>query len=379
MAIRLVYKKHKSIIYLFSLLLLYAMASYTETDKICRITAYNMKTFRTGQEYLSSEVAEISDIICISEHGLYECEFYKFDDLLPDLRQSADLNQFTQYSQVCGHCGVGILWRRSLNNLVTPLKNINHDRICGIKLQTVGDPWFIFSVYLPQINCKIADYVDVVLHLEMCVERVRGEGNILIIGDMNAHFGVEYEPRGWGITTRNGKTLNDFIRRLNMTCIDMTEQCKGPTYTFYSKVGKSYVDHCVMNIEASEYVTECRVWERCVENRSDHSPLTVCLNLSMTKDPLENVKASKRLNWGKLTDEQVFIRYTEPLSHLIDDILERYMVCVRITRQEYVIDRICIDENMSEADIEKMVAEFVNEMKVLADSTIPHVKFKKTY
>ena len=68
----------------------------------------------------------------------------------------------------------------------------------------------------------MTDYVDVLLYLEMCVEQYKTEGLVLIMGDMNAHFGVEYGLRGWGNTSRNGNLLDCFIKRLNMLCIDMT-------------------------------------------------------------------------------------------------------------------------------------------------------------
>ena len=75
-------------------------------------------------------------MIIISEHWLWPFELHKFDEFNhqyrgfgksdPRLSETSDTSM-----RACG--GVGILWRKSLD--VTPITDIQSDRICGIRIK----------------------------------------------------------------------------------------------------------------------------------------------------------------------------------------------------------------------------------------------------
>ena len=62
------------------------------------------------------------------------------------------------------HGGVPLLWKRTTDDFVTPLENIEPDRIVGIRCDFDNcDPLFILSVYLPSSNStidKFKEYLD---------------------------------------------------------------------------------------------------------------------------------------------------------------------------------------------------------------------------
>ena len=60
------------------------------------------------------------------------------------------------------HRGVDLLWKRTTDDFVTPLENIEPDRIVGIRCDLDNcDPLFILSVYLPSSNIdEFKEYLD---------------------------------------------------------------------------------------------------------------------------------------------------------------------------------------------------------------------------
>ena len=60
------------------------------------------------------------------------------------------------------HGGVALLWKRTIDDdSVTPLENIESDRIVGIRCDISNcDPLFILSVYLPSSNSTIDEFKE---------------------------------------------------------------------------------------------------------------------------------------------------------------------------------------------------------------------------
>ena len=141
------------------------------------------------------------------------------------------------------------MWKKSLGHYVN-IFACDSDRECCIELVNVinGQSIFIINVYLPQRGCKIADYQTEIHILNELLCRCKSSGEVIVIGDMNAHFGQEYGPRFWGDTTANARHLVQCIDNNNLYMLDATvEGCKGPCYTFHvENVGTSYVDHCLI-------------------------------------------------------------------------------------------------------------------------------------
>ena len=99
------------------------------------ISCWNCRGWATGVFYLDYLVKGGSDVIIIYEHLLWPFELHKSDEFNhqyrgfgksdPRLSETSDTSM-----RACG--GVGILWRKSLD--VTPITDIQSDRICGIRI-----------------------------------------------------------------------------------------------------------------------------------------------------------------------------------------------------------------------------------------------------
>ena len=133
--------------------------------------SWNVRSLTSASHYINDVVAKKDiDIICLSEHRLYESELYKLGMINTMFKfhgkSSKDLVSQDQNVKR-GHCGVAILWRSGIMHRVKTVQ-CPSDRICGIEILNVvnGGSLFILNVYLPQQGCKIARYTDEIKMLD---------------------------------------------------------------------------------------------------------------------------------------------------------------------------------------------------------------------
>ncbi|CAH1790832.1 unnamed protein product, partial [Owenia fusiformis] len=136
---------------------------------------------------------------------------------------------------------------------------------------------YIFSVYLPQQNCVIDNFEDVLFSLEQFVQEANIDGNVVILGDVNSNLGQLTGSRGHGDPSSNGYNLFEFMKRNILTAIDMTEITTGPTHTFEMMRNEvlhvSYIDHVIISSQLANNILTCKVFEDEPDNTSDHLPI----------------------------------------------------------------------------------------------------------
>ena len=163
----------------------------------------------------------------------------------------------------------------------------NSDRINIIEIiETYGkQSLYVINVYLPRQACKISDFKKHVDILEEMVNDCRSSGEVIIVGDMNSHFGKDLGSRFSGKSTSNATYLNMCIKRCNLIIMDGDKNiCSGPCHTFnVPGVGRSYIDHCVATPMIASYTNGIRILEDCVINTSDHLPVLISLNIHKSK------------------------------------------------------------------------------------------------
>ena len=184
------------------------------------VASWNMQCkMRSGKTY-AKELCNSADFLAISEHGLYECEMQKLENIHRDFMGFGKADRHLDnknHGKVKGYNGCGIIWRSSINNRVNRLPELGSDRICVIKVKLtryVGV--YIIAIYLPHQSCKIAKFEDEVLELEKFIVECIKDGKILIIGDGNVSFSSEYGPRGGSVTSRNAMCLINMLSKYNI-------------------------------------------------------------------------------------------------------------------------------------------------------------------
>ncbi len=338
-----------------------------QEDKL-RVSAWNCRGIKGSIPYIRT-LMEKSDVVALSEHKLYDPELRILDDISSEFvaygRCSEDL-QMNRYGFVPGHCGVALLWRKTLASQIKPLPKLGTDRICVVKVCMPGhtlDNVYIISVYLPQSQCVISSYQHHIDALQSALDVCSADGRVLVLGDWNAHFGENFGGRAWGKTSANGKKAARLIKDNDLCIVDL-KCCDGPVYTYCGENGgMSYIDHCVVSSQLADRCVNCKVLGDEPENTSDHLPLCVEVLL---KHCVYNPKPTvARTSWEKVLKqgaEQVYTNLLENRLHVYFD-------------NGYPQSP---PSDWSVHDIDAVYNELVSCIKHV-DAHLPKSKFKKAY
>ena len=336
---------------------------------ILTISAWNMRSLGPAGPYLH-ELADLhkSDVICISEHRLYPYELFKLNDLCPQFdvhaKSSEDLSNEVQTKQ-SGHCGIGILWRKELSNRVKVVE-CESDRLCVIEIAGICNDRsvFVISTYLPQQQCRITSFTKHLEILSDLIEKCKLTGEVIIMGDLNSHFGPEIGNRFYGKTTKNAKLLNHLINNSELEILDKDhDRCSGPCYTFYvDGVGKSYVDHCIATRLMDLKMHSCCVIEDSPTNTSDHLALKIQFQVSYSTNK-SSTSRKQSVAWKRLSAEEIDAKYTTILADKISPIND-------------AIEALNVEKHKPYKDIDKIVNDLVEKINTCC-SSLPHYTFKK--
>ncbi len=300
------------------------MLAMQSENNVLSIAAWNCRGVKGAKPYLESLMAK-ADIIALSEHKLYEPELGLLGEINTEFRafgkSSADLTQ-SKYGFVPGHCGIAILWRNNLSSMIKPLPELGTDRICVVKVY-VGlkrvTSLYVVAVYMPHSRCTISDYQTHLDALESVIEVCSQDGELLIIGDWNAHFGSAYGPRGWGRNSVNANKTVPVMSQRGLTILDLRENVQGPEYTFCGENGAiSYIDHCIVSKSLIPKCMACKVLDNEELNTSDH--LALYVEVSAKQQLVQKGAGRRRTVWTKVRKLGMDATYTNPL----DCMLEQY-------------------------------------------------------
>jgi len=357
---------HLSIFCMFIISCLMAVSMSNVRSNHLTVTSYNGRSLNSSISYLN-KLMNNSDILVLQEHRLYSNELHKLNDINRNYhvhaKASKDLDPVHQNCNP-GHCGIAMFWKKEIGHSVKPIECVS-DRICGIEISEAyyGQSLFVIGVYLPHQSCRISSFESEISLLSDLVARLKHSGEIVIVGDVNCHFGKECGNRCWGKSTRNAKQLMRMVKSCNLEIIDLDDNiCTGPSYTFHvDGIGTSYIDHCIVSENIQCNVLECFVLEEDHFNMSDHLPIVIKIDTCMLKKDQEFIK--ENICWHKLTSQQVMEGYTKPLDERLDNLL-------------YNMEEDCkkVENDITEI-IEKSCTNLVNEIHN-ADKGLPRSVFK---
>lgn len=300
------------------------------------LAAWNMRSYSTGLSYLRYMMQTV-DIAAVSEHGLYESQLWKLQEVNIEFDVTAKACKMLdeERANYCiGHSGIALFWRNHLSQYVKQINDIDSDRICAIELVLPNvKPIVVVSVYLPHGTSTIANYEEELAVLEKLVYNAAENGwTIVVLGDFNAHFGPEHGCRGWGRTSPNGRELARFVEQNYLHIVDIDEPGYGPVYTFHSHAGTSYIDHCIVSDNMKDAVGKVWVYDECVRNSSDHMPVGLTIAVpkcgpdSQFVPNRNRLEAPKGIAWSKMSDREIRAKYTDPLEVLMTRVLEKHGV-----------------------------------------------------
>ena len=83
------------------------------------------------------------------------------------------------------HGDVALLWKRTLDDYISPLENISSDRIMGIQCNFPNtNLLFVPGVYLPSSNAKLEELQEYFDLLWALYDSLSARGYVLILGDL---------------------------------------------------------------------------------------------------------------------------------------------------------------------------------------------------
>ena len=104
--------------------------------------------------------------------------------------------------------GVALLWKRTTDDFVTSLENIEFDRIAGIRCNFDNcDP---LSVYLPSSGSTIDEFKEYLDFLWALYDSLSDKGHVLVLGDYNGDLGDSLGDKRKYPPNQRGSKLLDF-------------------------------------------------------------------------------------------------------------------------------------------------------------------------
>lgn len=329
-----------------------------------KIIAWNANGINSKWNYLD-QIREMYDVTFVIEHKMFNCELFKLNDncnynvyacaskQLPDQR----------IGKYFGHGGLAAYWKMCLNNYVKALPHYSNDRMITLEY-TDGKNCkiFIIGVYLPQQQCKISCFTEYISELDVIVNQCKLQGEVIVIGDTNCHFGPEVGPRCWGKTTAQAKKLSNFVMRNELYIVDILASTKGPVYSYKKEnIGMSYIDHVIVSNNLK--VIECVVADECIANTSDHQSVSIEVECPKFIRETNEESFKPRIAWKKMTTDDIYMKYTCPLQdelYVVNTILDHH-TC-------YYRDKV--------EETEEMIKAVIGCMQKISKN-LPHSKYNK--
>ena len=221
------------------------------------------------------------------------------------------------------HGGVALFWKNTLDDVVTPLEEIDSDRIVEIRCDFNDvNPLFILCVYLPSSSHDIEKFNECLDYLWALFDSLSTKSFVIVIGDLNGDFGNASGDRGFYEPNNNrGLKLLDFANYFNLCPTNLLQICRGPLETFVSRCGrfKSTIDYILLPNCLSDSIVSCKTFEHVIDNTSDHLPITLEINYSLYKNTalfsenLSETSFKNKIRWSNFSFEEITESYAVPI------------------------------------------------------------------
>ncbi|MES9883123.1 MAG: reverse transcriptase family protein [Sedimenticola sp.] len=292
---------------------------------------WNATGIMSSSSYLCDVLSHESVDVCgISEHWLFDYNIHFMDHINSNYVSyaKADADLAIPGTRRIGKGGVGLMWKRCIDQHITPI-DIDDDRIIGIQYEISKHVYmYIFQVYLPCSNHPIHEFREYLasLHELLCI--YKDKGVVVMMGDYNAHING---PMLTKCLDNRGRDLLRFIDENNLVAINTLDMCVGAGSTFvsYDESSESLIDHILVCAECLDRVVYCEVLDDSAMNVSRHRPV-VCDMISPNEQDAattntDNTSAIK-INWKKASADQLS-QYSEVLKVLLSESLTNLQEC----------------------------------------------------
>ena len=280
--------------------------SLNEESMVCMdsgsltISCWNSRGMASSIPYLL-KLMKTNDIIALSEHWLYPNRLHVLNDI------SEEFSCIARSSRHCrsehygkrgfgrGQGGVALLWKTSLNG-ISPMPEIVHDRVCGIRLQTRYGKVIIFlSVYFPSSRNNYKEFSE---ELGAIIEDLEEGSSVVILGDFNGDVGNCFGTRSTSQPNKLGMLTGEFFKEYSLSPVNMFDQyATGPVHTFKGNRGNSTIDYIAVTNDIWNLIRRCEVVKDDYDNKSDHYAVSVEIDIDIIPSPsdVDDVTSSAKM------------------------------------------------------------------------------------
>lgn len=286
------------------------------------------------------------DLALLSEHKLMTHSESFLDSIHSKYTYYATTDATVdQYSRVsCGKGGTAILYKKSINRIVSHIENISSNRIVGVRIETQhGTHIAVMCVYMPSSNSRDA-YFETLSELQSLVTFYLQDGPVIVSGDFNAQL-CNADSHNFNFKS---KALVDFIRFNNMNPINVTRNTTGPLYSFVPN--RTMIDHLLADsmVDIGHFKI---IDETDMVITSDHLP-SLC-SINVTTKTAETPDSNRVcIAWHKITLQNI-CAYQCHLRQNIDN------------------------QRLHEMSVNELANTITSAMLESADCNIPKSKFNK--
>ena len=275
------------------------------------ICTFNCKNIKSSVQEIQ-ELCDKCDILFLQETWLSTQELALLNTLHKDFYAHgvSSMNDGNDVLTGRPHGGLCIMLKKSIGN-ICKVELLDDNRLLLCEIKTGRVTYGLINVYLPYDNgSNIEEYR---YYLAKVDSIIREYTHAAAIGDFNGNTNSEHH--------RFGAELKAFCEEEHLVISDCVKAPQN-TFTFYSAAHDSvaWLDHAVSSKSFHQQIESTWVDYSCVS--SDHVPLflkvngTGDLNTQCPPTEDENGENCSRINWNKLTEEEISLYKERSASNL---------------------------------------------------------------
>ena len=290
-----------------------------------RISCWNSRGLVAALPYLHKIMGN-SDVVALSEHWLHSNRLNVLQELSDDFHVIARSSKYAEagtYGSTRGQGGVAVLWRKTLT-CVTPISEIVHDRVCGVRVPLKnGTTLSIYSVYLPSKGSP-EDFRTVIDEVYDLVYTETPNNLCILCGDFNGDVGFLGGKRSNRPPTNQGGIVANLFDELSLFPVNLDIIAEGPVNTFRGGMGSSTLDYIAIPESLRYCLNSCRVTDDVILNTSDHLAIKATLKVPIGKHNKAKIHTSTRILWGKANSRGLTQVYRESIYQSVQSIYRKW-------------------------------------------------------
>jgi hypothetical protein len=305
------------------------------TDVI--ITSLNIEGFKNNKYYFD-QISPLSDIICLQEIWLFECELTDFTTIAGSpyhMARAVDWdNPISPWRLPRGYGGIAILWSERLDKCIKPRRDIGNQQVQAVEYNAPGMDYIILNCYMPSGNSKKVkdEYQNTLQILESILLNFINSHTIILAGDFNVDLFnriKRYDGRR--------KELSKLLSAHNLL---VHSDGQNPTMIAHDGRSQSCIDYIVTNIH-SQAANQMLVHDHVHWNTSCHQAVSFTLlagfgNTVPKTRPRDTTKYHRppKIYWSTLDPTayqhkiqnqldgiQLNLLSTDTMVHIVQDVL----------------------------------------------------------